>query len=195
MVLHYVCSDNGAMGGVPVRNMGQENNDNNSQKGKIPFGCFYFAENYGGKSMRLFYRDEREIPTPEQINQAYPSVPDPSKISGYASFFFMLDDIYLVGKLEEAYYDKPSIEKELQEMIKRYNNDDYGEVSKDEESANLENRWMWGSCKWTIARYYLSDGRKVVLEFLYDMGFLYFEGDKAMDVIARVQKYKLEKGR
>lgn len=143
--------------------------------------------------MRLIYHDGRKVPTPEQIKEMYPSVPDPSKISGYEGFFFTLHDVYIIGTLESDCKSSPSIEPELQKMIQQYRAGEYGDVTYDEKFDNQESRWLCGSCSWTIARYFLTDGRKVILEFLYNRGFLYFEGEPMIDFIRNIENILLKR--
>ncbi len=140
--------------------------------------------------MRLFYSDESRIPTYEEVRDACRKgygVKHPEKISGFEGFFFHLDDIYLYGRLETAVNANPEMEAELFSFIERYKRQDYGFISRLEYDGNLENRYLCGSCAWTVGRYSFSERRLqqaggVVLEFLRDVGFLYFVDEDMTDI-------------
>ncbi len=132
--------------------------------------------------MRLFYHDDSDALTYDQVVEGCKTgygINHPEKISGFNSYFFRLADIYLVGELEEWCDRDPRIEVELQKFIKRYEKEDYGFVTRAESNNNSENRWLCGSCSWTVGRYYFEDEDLascyggVVLEFFQDQGLLY----------------------
>ncbi len=131
--------------------------------------------------MRLFYRDDSKQKSYEQVVEACQKgygVPHPERISGFDAFFYRLDDVYLCGKLETWVQNNPKLENELNGFIKRFMKEDYGFVTRDEEDNNLENKWLSGSCWWTIGRYYFENKEfrhygGIALEFLKERGFMY----------------------
>ena len=140
--------------------------------------------------MRLFYSDESKLPAYEDVKAACQQgygIKNPEKISGVNGFFFHLHDIYLYGKLEAAVNADPELETELYTFIARYKSEDYGFISRSEYENNAENRWLCGSCAWTVGRYSFSErsfqqAGGVVLEFLRDVGFLYFVDEDMTDI-------------
>jgi hypothetical protein len=71
------------------------------------------------------------------------------------------------------------IEAELQSFIFRFNNEDYGFVTRAEHDSNSENKWLSGSAYGAIARYSFEESDLaekyggVVLEFFKDYGLMY----------------------
>ena len=131
--------------------------------------------------MRLFYHDDSKQKSYEQVVEACQKgygIKHPERISGFDAFFYRLDDIYLYGKLETWVENNPELENELNVFIKRFLQEDYGFVTGDEQDNNIENKWLCGSCRWTIGRYYFEKKELrhfggIVLEFLRNRGFLY----------------------
>ncbi len=132
--------------------------------------------------MKLFYHDESERLGHEQaveVCQQIYGIEHPERISGFGVFGYKLFDIYLYGRLENWVEDNPDLEEELNEFIRQFMREDYGFVTRDEAYNNSENKWLCGSCCWSIGRYsfvnsdYASLCGGIVLEFLYDRGFLY----------------------
>ena len=86
--------------------------------------------------------------------------------------------------------DNPGLEEELYVFIKRFLREDYGFVTRNEDYNNSENKWLCGSCCWSIGRYsfvntdYASSCGGIVLEFLYDRGFLYSIEENVSDLYA-----------
>ena len=141
--------------------------------------------------MRLFYHDDSRKKTYEEVVEVCQKgygVKHPEKISGFNAFFYRLDDIYLYGRLETWVENNRELEAELNGFIKRFMKEDYGFVTRAEADNNLENKWLCGSCCWTIGRYaFDKDGYDtryggVVLEFLRDRGFLYSIEEDMSDI-------------
>ncbi len=130
--------------------------------------------------MRVIYREETKPLTYEQVykgcQQGY-GIKRPDKISGFMGFFYRLPDIFVYGKLETWLEHNENLEDELKSFINRFKAEDYGFVTRNEYDANVENRWLCGSCKRSIGRY--SFGKDydhlggVVLEFFEDCGLMY----------------------
>jgi len=106
--------------------------------------------------MRLIYTDNSKSLTREQIQKGY-GIKNPERISGYAGLFFKVDD--------------------LLKLIQRYKLEDYGFVTADEYALNMENRYLCGSCTWSVARYGFGEFGGTVLKFVSDKGFMYYADD------------------
>ncbi len=143
--------------------------------------------------MKLFYHDESERLGHEQAVEACQQIygiEHPERISGFGVFGYKLFDIYLYGRLETWVEDNPDLEEELNEFIRRFMKEDYGFVTRDEADNNGEGKWLCGSCSWSIGRYsflnieFHSRYGGIVLEFLYDRGFLYSVEENMDDLYA-----------
>ena len=131
--------------------------------------------------MVLFYHDDSMEKSYEEVvencQKGY-GIKHPEKVSGFQGFFFRLHDIYLYGRLEAWVLNNPELREPLTDYIRRFAREDYGFVTPAEHDNNLENRWIAGSCSWTIGRYNfeskdLARYGGIVLEFFLDRGFLY----------------------
>ena len=135
--------------------------------------------------MKLFYHEERKAPSSEQIKrelrQAY-GINNPERVIGFQSFTYVFDDIYVCGRLEKSLENNPDLADSLNEMIKRFEKEDYGFVSGSEWINNVENKWLGGDCSRTVGRYSLEQLGGVVLEFLDDVGLLYYIEDDMTEV-------------
>ena len=131
--------------------------------------------------MKLLYHDESPVKRYKKVvkdcQEGY-GIAHPERISGFGGFFFRLNDVYLYGRLETIAEQDPELKEKLIEFIKRFAKEDYGFVTRDEYDSNEENRWLCGSCCWTIGRYSFEEDKYmyiggIVLEFLRDFGFMY----------------------
>ena len=131
--------------------------------------------------MERFYHDDSREKTYDEVVDACRKgygIKHPERVNGFQGFFFRLHDVYLYGKLEDWVLDNPKLEEPLMGFIRRFAGEDYGFITSTEYYNNLENKWLCGSCSWTIGRYYFEDQHLthyggIVLEFFRDCGVLY----------------------
>ena len=143
--------------------------------------------------MKLIYHDDSRKRTYEEVykdcQRGY-GIKEPDKVSGFAGFFYRLSDIYAYGRLEKWLENNDKMEEELLKFVKRFYNGDYGFVTSLEHDNNVENRWLCGTCSWTIGRYSFDDVNVsnayggVVLEFFGDYGLFYSIEEDMSEVYA-----------
>ncbi len=145
--------------------------------------------------MRLIYHDDTKKLTYEQVykrcQEGY-GIKEPDRISGFMGFLYKISDVYAFGKLEKWIELDDRLEPELKQFIERFYAEDYGFVTRSEQDNNLENRWISGSCCWTIARYTFDDKELanayggIVLEFFMDYGLIYSIEENMREIYANV---------
>lgn len=128
--------------------------------------------------MKLFYKDTK--PDFSKIHDATSKgygVQHPERIHGYAgAFLFTLLDVYLSERLEQLLEQKPELVPVLQNLLNKFKNEEYGDVSPDDEYSNVEQRYICGGHYYMIARYDTDAGR-IIFESFFDMSLLYLEGE------------------
>lgn len=131
--------------------------------------------------MKLIYHEDTNPPDPEAIVKGLQKgygIEHPEKIAGFAGFFRDIPVVYAYGIAEKLAEEDTKIAEEFVGFVKRFMQDDYGFVSRDEYSNNGEQKWLAGTCNWSIARYAFQDrGLQMyggmVLEFFDGYGLIY----------------------
>lgn len=93
--------------------------------------------------MKLWKEDGATLnPVPEKV---YKTIKSPEKIQGFAGCFkFCFGQIWIDDKIEESIKNIAEFEKLLEDLLKRFRADDYGNVSQQERELNLENKYFFG---------------------------------------------------
>ena len=128
--------------------------------------------------MKLFYQDEKpDFRKIHDITSQGYGIQSPEKIHGYAGvFLFTLLDVYLSDRLEQVIDDNPELADVLQNLLKMFKKEEYGDISRDEEELNVEQRYLGGSHNYMIARYDTDIGR-IEFESFFDISLLYWDGE------------------
>ena len=82
---------------------------------------------------------------PEKIRKGLQQglgVKHPEKIMGYAGFFFDPGDVYASGHVAGRMEDE-RFEEFVMESLERFDKGDFGEISWNDESENIENRYLY----------------------------------------------------
>ena len=94
-----------------------------------------------------YVRIQRAEPrNPEAIHKGLQQglrVNHPERITGYAGFFFHLGDVYAEKNISERMKYEPFGHFVI-DAVKRYDKGDWGDISKNDEDENIENRYMFG---------------------------------------------------
>lgn len=135
--------------------------------------------------MKLFYKDQS--PDFSKILAATSKgygIQNPDKINGFAgAFLFTLLDVYLSERLEQLLEFSPEFASTLHGLFDRFKNEDYGDISINEESANSEQRYLCGCHTYMIARYETVAG-KIIFQSFLDMSLLYFDEEDISAIVA-----------
>lgn len=105
-------------------------------------------------SMKLFYQSPKfDIgKIYKEVQKGY-GIEKPERVMGYAgTFLFTLGDVYTSDMLNRFMLKDVTLADYLSVIMNRFMKDDFGEVSKDIESNNLENRYIGGG-SYMIGRY------------------------------------------
>ena len=83
---------------------------------------------------------------PERIHSGLQKglrIEHPEKIAGYAGFFYDSGDVYASGYIaDQMDYDR--FRHFVTDSLKRFDSGDYGNISRNDDAENIENRWLFG---------------------------------------------------
>lgn len=80
----------------------------------------------------------------EQVGKAY-GIENPQNIQGFYGYFcYGEDNIWISEAVEKYLLGDGEFAKELDEAIKRFYKDDFGDIGKDVYSENIANKYLFG---------------------------------------------------
>jgi len=145
------------------------------------------------KHMKLFYVDEKpDVKEMHDITSAGYGTKHPEHILGYAGcFLFSLQDVYVSDRIEANLARNAKFGDRLMDFIDRFQRCDFGEITRQEENHNTDERFLSGSSCYMIARYKYGNAT-ICYESFLDMSLFYYKTEDISEV-RRAQNAKIEK--
>lgn len=80
----------------------------------------------------------------DRVSEAY-KIENPDKVQGYAGYFnFHFGEIRIDEAIAKLIEKNSEFEKSLEEFLRRFSADDYGDITQDEKESNAENKYFFG---------------------------------------------------
>lgn len=92
--------------------------------------------------IRKAYRPD-PVAEHERLKKGY-GIAHPERITGYPGLFFGRGDVFVSETIGEFMKYIPAFRDFVFQSLKRFQKEDYGQISKDGELNNAENRWIGG---------------------------------------------------
>ena len=87
----------------------------------------------------------------ESLQKGY-GTQHPERIAGYAAFFYNTGDVYISDAIDRRIKGYPAFLDFVMDSLKKFEEDDYGDISEDDYNENTENKWLFG-CPRIFGRY------------------------------------------
>lgn len=126
--------------------------------------------------MKLFYKPEAkdEKAIYEAVQKGY-GIKGPWKVNGYrGTYLYSIGEVYVSDELEKQLAEA-NFPNYLNELIHRFEREDYGDITQEEELRNIEQRYIDGG-SWMIGRYTDEYGT-IIIETLPGKALGYFSGE------------------
>ena len=129
--------------------------------------------------MRFFCTTKR--PSAEAIRKLAETPVSKNKKAGQimgfeGAFCFALPDVYVSDEVEKILEQFPDFSEVLFSLLKRTADNDYGDISSDDLSENIENRYL-GFTSWGIVAKYQTEHGCIRLEVFRHAALLFLDGE------------------